>query len=123
MTDAGGLHLELSRIWKGKRKRKLIEADDLNRIELLVDRALDHFGDQRSADTGGAVDIYVQYFYPADELLRIAVKLQIDVRFGVAGKIDATDQRHVLAAGKGDRSVNLAVAKTDGGTDGFVFAE
>lgn len=108
---------------EGEGKRELVEADNFDGIELFVDRALDHAGNEGAADASRAVNIYVYDFYVSGESLGIAVELQVDVGLGVSSEIDAADKGHILGAGKRDRRVDLSVTEMHGGAHGPVFTE
>src|SRR5690349_14709550 len=117
------MKLQTGRIWQSKRKRELFKADDLDRIEFLIDRALYHSGDQRAADSGRAIDVYVQYVYTPDEFLAVTIELEVDVCVGISGKFEAADKRRIIAAGKRHGRVDLAVAETNSRSSGLVLSQ
>lgn len=114
IPDADGMHSQLCLVLKSERKREFFEIDDLNRIELFVDRALDHTRDDGAAKSGGAVDIDVVNVDASKQLLCRLVEFEINGRVGRPAKVETADERRAVITCKCDRSVDLAVAKPDG---------
>jgi len=79
----GRLHFHGGTLY-GNVERELIGANDLDRVHLLVDRRLDHFGQQAAAHPSRAVERYIQHVNGSDQPFVLPVVFEVDVGLRVS---------------------------------------
>ena len=111
MPDVGRAHSQFDLILKRKRKRKLVEIDELDRIEFFIDRALHHPGDYRTADARRAGETDTIDLNATKEFLRGLVEDQLHRRVCAPAKFNASDQRRTVISGESNGSLYSSITK------------
>src|SRR5690606_31612454 len=117
MADRLCLHSQSRRIFDRNVERDLIEADYFYRIYLAVDRTLDEFCNDRTADAAGSVHVHIRNVRIRNKLARAGVITQVYTCFRITRKAEASDERRSIIAVKSKRCEDHSVTKTNRGPD------
>ena len=92
MRKAGGPHPHTSRTLQRKLERNFVCLDYLDRIDLAIDRALDHSRDYPATDSTCSIQRHVRDPGPRKQPLVRLIELQIYDRFRYSCKRNASDK-------------------------------